>query len=251
MPIFVGCAGWTIPKAHAEHFPAEGSHLARYAQRLPAVEINSSFYKPHKPETYARWAESVPPGFAFSVKVPKEITHVRKLANAEGELERFLDEVGALGPKLGPLLVQLPPSLALEQSVANDFLALLRTRFEGPVVCEPRHATWFTSDGEELLARYRVARVAADPALHAAAGAPGGWDGMAYYRWHGSPRVYYSDYPDERLEALAADVVQRGAAGTPVWCIFDNTALGAATGNALAMLNRLRAASGTERERTG
>src|SRR5690349_12428290 len=67
----VGCAGWSLPKEHADRFPAEGSHLERYAACFPAVEINSSFYKPHRPTTYARWAASVPPDFRFSVKVPK------------------------------------------------------------------------------------------------------------------------------------------------------------------------------------
>ena len=76
--IRVGCAGWSIPREHADRFPEEGSHLARYAGRFPAVEINSSFYKPHRPATYARWAASVPADFRFSVKVPKLATHERR-----------------------------------------------------------------------------------------------------------------------------------------------------------------------------
>jgi uncharacterized protein YecE (DUF72 family) len=243
MPLFVGCAGWTIPKAHSERFDGEGSHLVRYARQLTAVEINSSFYKPHRPATYAKWAESVPSGFAFSAKVPKEITHVRKLANADAELERFLGEVSALGPKLGPLLVQLPPSLGFEPAIAEEFWTALRGRFQGDVVCEPRHATWFANDAHELLVEHKIARVAADPALHGAASAPGGWQGLAYYRWHGSPRVYYSDYSEEQLQALAAEVLPQSSSGTPVWCIFDNTALGAATGNALRLLELLRHAN--------
>ena len=100
--IRVGCAGWSIPKEHAGRFPEDGSHLARYAERFPAVEINSSFYRPHRPSTYARWAAETPEGFAFAVKVPKEITHTRRLVDADEPLDRFLDETAALGDKRGP-----------------------------------------------------------------------------------------------------------------------------------------------------
>ena len=88
--------------------------------------------------------------------------------------------------------------------------------------------------------RYRVARVAADPAVVPAAAEPGGWDGMVYYRLHGSPKVYYSSYRDEYLETLAMTLT-RAAKAAAVWCIFDNTAAFAATANALDVLDRVRA----------
>src|SRR5688572_17535989 len=84
---YIGCAGWSLPKKFADAFPAEGSHLVRYAARLPAVEINSSFYRPHRPTTYEKWAASVPTGFRFSVKVPKWITHERRLNIEADELK--------------------------------------------------------------------------------------------------------------------------------------------------------------------
>ena len=83
----VGYAGWSIPRQYAEHFPEQGAHLERYAQRLTAVEINSSFYRPHRPATYARWAAVVPEAFKFAVKVPKEITHTRRLRDVAVPLE--------------------------------------------------------------------------------------------------------------------------------------------------------------------
>lgn len=236
--IRIGCAGWALRKEHAAGFPADGTHLTRYAGRFPAVEINSSFYKPHRPATYAKWAASVPNGFRFAVKVPKEVTHTRRLAAAEGVLDRFLPEVTALGEKLGPLLVQLPPSLAFDADVAEPFFAALRERFAGAVVLEPRHATWFVSQAEKLVTKFRVARVAADPAVADSALEPGGWDGLTYYRLHGSPRVYYSAYDDSSLEALSGKLI--GASkSADVWCVFDNTAEGAATANALDMLGRV------------
>ncbi len=201
--VYVGCAGWSIPKEHGARFPEGGTHLARYAARFPAVEINSSFYKPHRPATYARWAASVPPDFRFAVKVPKAATHERRLADAGEVLDRFLEEATRLEGKLGPLLVQIPPSLAFSATLAAGFLAALRDRFEGDVAFEPRHASWFAPAPERLLTEYRVARVAADPAVVPAAAEPGGWNGLVYYRLHGSPEIYYSDYPDESLRALA------------------------------------------------
>jgi len=236
----VGTAGWSIPKQHAAEFPAGGSHLQRYAARLPAVEINSSFYRPHRAATYARWAASVPDDFAFAVKVPKDLTHARRLRDPAEPLERFLGECGALGPKLGVLLVQLPPSLRFDADDAGGFFALLRERHEGPVACEPRHATWLAPDAERLLADFRVARVAAHPPAGAAEAArPGGWEGLVYYRLHGSPRVYYSPYAPERLRETAAALAAHAARGTPAWCVFDNTALGYATADALAVMQGL------------
>lgn len=234
--IRVGCAGWSIPGAQAARFPGEGTHLERYARRFAAGEINSSFYRPHRPATYQRWAASTPDGFRFAVKVPKEITHTRRLADIEEPLERFLAEAGELGEKLGPLLVQLPPSLEWEADVAEAFFTELRERFAGGVVCEPRHATWFTPEGEQLLDRFQVGRVAADPAPVPEAAEPGGWPGLVYYRLHGSPRIYYSGYSAEYLDAVAARLASTGG-----WCIFDNTAEGEATADALGVLERLEA----------
>jgi uncharacterized protein YecE (DUF72 family) len=238
MSICVGCAGWSIPKAYAARFPEGGSHLERYARRFPAVEINSSFYRPHRPETYARWAATVPDDFRFAVKMPREITHVRRLAHAEEPLDRFLAAVRALGAKLGPLLVQLPPRLAFDAGSVGAFFEALRARFDGAVACEPRHASWFADAVERFLARVQVARVAADPAPTPRGAVPGGWDGLVYYRLHGSPRMYYSNYPDTYLDALARTLAA-AARSAPTWCIFDNTALGAATANALTVLERL------------
>lgn len=242
--IHIGCAGWSIPTAQAKAFEGEGSHLERYARIFSTAEINSSFYRPHQQKTYARWAASVPENFVFSVKVPKEITHERKLDDCEEPLRRFLNEAAGLGPKLAVLLIQLPPKLQLDTRAVADFFTLLRSLYSGLVACEPRHGSWFTAEGEALLQEFKVARVAADPAPRALAGnplvgQPGGWDGFRYYRLHGSPRIYYSPYTPAFLQDMA-----RQLAGDmhPVWCIFDNTTLGAAIPNALDLMRMLEPA---------
>ncbi len=238
----IGTAGWVIPKAMAADFPGEGSHMARYAGVLGCAEINSSFHRPHRPEVYARWAAQTPPGFRFAVKLPRAITHDQRLRGTRGLLTRFLAEAAGLGERLGVLLVQLPPSLAFEPRPVRSFFGMLTEQFGGPVVCEPRHASWFQAPADRLLVKLRIGRVAADPARTPAAAVPGGWLGPAgdgvgavvYHRWHGSPRVYHSAYADDWLQARAAEL-RRWPAGTEGWCIFDNTASGAALPDALRL----------------
>ncbi len=105
-----------------------------------------------------------------------------------------MEGVNGLGDKLGGLLVQLPPSLKYEPDVAADFFAALRQETPVPAVCEPRHATWFGGEADALLRQFHIGRVAADPARVPEAAGPGGFTGTVYYRWHGSPRMYYSAY---------------------------------------------------------
>src|SRR5262245_14948488 len=112
--IIVGCAGWNLRKEFAKNFPASGTHLERYATRFDGVEINSSFYRPHRTSSYRRWADATPPHFRFSVKIPKQITHVCRLINVDTYMDRFCEEVVGLGEKLGVLLAQLPPSLQFD-----------------------------------------------------------------------------------------------------------------------------------------
>jgi uncharacterized protein YecE (DUF72 family) len=207
---------------------------------LPAAEINSSFHRPHARTTYRKWAASTPAGFRFAVKLPRTITHEGALRRARLPLERFLDESSGLGRRRGPLLVQLPPSFAFDRRVLTTFLDLMRARYEGPLVCEPRHPTWFAPAVDETLARYQVARVAADPPPVPGADTPAGWNGIIYYRLHGSPRKYWSAYTSEFLGTLARALAVAPRA-TPVWCMFDNTASGAAIENAWDLQSRLRA----------
>ncbi len=230
----IGTAGWSIARDAAGRFPAEGSGLERYAAVFDAVEINSSFHRPHRVATWERWGDSVPAQFRFAVKVPKRITHELKLVGCDEALATFVGEAGALGDKLAVLLVQLPPKLEFDAVQAGQFFAALARQSPAAIVCEPRHASWFTADVDRLLGDWRVARVAADPARCEGAGEPGGWRGLSYWRLHGSPVIYRSSYADRLggyAEAMRADI----DAGRETWCVFDNTAASAATGDALAL----------------
>jgi uncharacterized protein YecE (DUF72 family) len=195
------------------------------------AEINSSFHRPHAVTTYGKWAGCTPDDFRFAVKIPRAITHDQQLRRARSPLERFLTETAGLGNKRGPLLVQLPPSLGFDTRVAGRFFELVRSQYDGLLVCEPRHETWFSVRADALLLQFTVARVAADPPPSAGAHLPGGWTGLVYYRLHGAPRKYWSKYDSDAIGALAR-VMRSVPPSIDAWCVFDNTASGAALENA-------------------
>jgi uncharacterized protein YecE (DUF72 family) len=232
----IGTAGWSLPRAVQSRFAGEGSHLEKYARVFNAVEINSTFHRPHRASTFERWAASVPRGFRFSVKLPRTITHDARLAGCGALLDEFLAGLAPLRSHLGCLLVQLPPSLPFDARATVAFFRAVRRRCDAAVALEPRHVSWFDAAADALLARERVARVAADPSRGPAGGVPGGWQGLRYFRLHGSPRVYYSSYDEAFLAQVAASV---RAATSPCWVIFDNTTLGAGTANALRLAELL------------
>ena len=231
---FIGTAGWSVERG-IPGVSEQGTALERYASRFRAVEVNSSFHRRHRPSTWQRWHDSVPADFRFSVKLPKIITHERQLTDVHDELELFFADIQPLAGKLAALLVQLPPKLAFAPDAATSFLAALQARSTVPVFIEPRHPSWAEAAASAILQSLGVKRVYADPqeaSLRAAALA----DGAAYLRLHGSPEVYYSAYSPESLTDFAALV---NASSGPTWCIFDNTASGAALRDAIKLLDLL------------
>jgi uncharacterized protein YecE (DUF72 family) len=236
--IRVGLAGWSNPPAKRLERSPEQTHLSYYAAHFPCVEINSSFYRPHQSATYARWRDETPETFRFSVKMPRSITHESHLKRCTSEVSRFYADIAELRPKLAAILVQLPPSLEFNARTARAFFSSVPRLRGTKIVCEPRHSSWFSNTAENLLREAGVSRVAADPARSAGAEAPGGSRRFAYFRWHGSPRLYYSKYSQTQLAAFAAAVMKTKAADA--WCVFDNTARHAAWDDALEFMAALR-----------
>ena len=234
----VGTAGWVVPKAHAGACVGEGSHLERYAGVMNCVEINSTFYRPHMARTFERWAAVTPEDFRFAVKMSKMVTHGAKLERCGAEMAAFFENVRPLGRKLGVVLVQLPPKLAFEEGVAREFFETLRELHGGPVVVEPRHASWFAPGVERMMREFEVSRAMADPPQGSEkAREPGGWNGLRYYRLHGSPVKYRSAYAVEWLRRLAETIAAKRSGET--WVVFDNTANNHALGDAMRLLELL------------
>lgn len=234
MTLRIGTAAWAIPRDVRDSFPPAPSNLERYAGRFACTEINSSFHRPHRRSTYERWAASVSPDFRFAVKLPKAISHEARMANCEEPLTRFAEETAGLGDKLGPVLVQLPPSFAFDRDVADLFFRMFAAIVGAQMAIEPRHPSWFEPVADTMLKKHRVARVAADPCRVPGAEVPGGWSGLAYFRLHGSPQIYRSSYDPE---ALSAWLTRAACAQGDAWVIFDNTTSGAATSNAVELLH--------------
>jgi uncharacterized protein YecE (DUF72 family) len=236
--IRVGIAGWSNPPAmRAQRQPAQ-THLAYYASQFSCVEINSSFHRPLRAATYARWRAETPAQFRFSVKMPRSITHEGRLRRCAADVSRFYEEICHLQPKLAAVLVQLPPSLEFSPTIVRLFFNALPRPYRTVVTCEPRHKSWFSGAAEEALRRVEVIRVAADPARCVGADVPGGARRFAYFRWHGTPHMYYSEYSDTQLAAFAVKV--KAAAAKDAWCMFDNTARYAAWDNALRFIAQIR-----------
>jgi uncharacterized protein YecE (DUF72 family) len=230
---YIGTAGWSVPPNAAE----SGTRLQRYSSKLSCVEVNSTFYRAHRSTTWRKWAAETPDFFRFSIKAPRSITHDAKLHGVQNLLVDFLSQIEPLGEKTGPLLFQLPPSLRFDAALAEDFLALFGSLYKKEIALEPRHGSWFTSEADALLETHRIARVAADPPKGASQAANSGGDfSLAYYRLHGSPRTYYSNYNEDFLRPLAS----KTRALQNAWIIFDNTALGHAFTNALQLKDFMR-----------
>jgi uncharacterized protein YecE (DUF72 family) len=134
------------------------------------------------------------------------------------------------------LLFQMPPKQVFDEKATARFFEQARSLLRADFAIEPRHASWFTEETDAFLTELRIARVAADPIRHGD-GEPGGWGGLRYYRLHGAPRTYYSNYDDAALIEIRRRL--GFMPGIPTWCIFDNTAAGAALGNAVTVARRI------------
>ena len=235
-PIYIGTAGWAQRKEQAHLFLTEGSHLERYASVYNCVEINSAFYRNHMGRSYKRWAEAVPQGFLFSVKLSKIYTHEHKLKVADDHLQKILSDIAELGSKLGVLLVQLPPSLKFDTSTAERFFTKVNSWFPAGVVVEPRHTTWSSEEALRFLSDLNVSVVHADPDL---IGLPNRYrQKINYLRLHGTPQIYKSSYTAAFLNQTYSNLLDMQSKKTQQnWVVFDNTTYGYATENAFELQN--------------
>jgi uncharacterized protein YecE (DUF72 family) len=229
--IYVGTAAWGIPKEFKPNFPIRKSILESYSQVFNAVEINTSFYREHKSSTYAKWREMTTKEFKFSVKLWQQFTHKERLSlPALENFQRVLEGMSHLEEKLAVVVVQLPPSLSFQAKVAENFFITLRKYYKGQLVLEPRHESWNQDKVWNFMKDLKINKVMADPELCPYRG-QSIFD-CAYFRLHGTPEVYKSNYDLARLKSYHQELTTYPDK-IAKWCIFDNTTFGFATKNAL------------------
>ncbi|HEX2876892.1 MAG TPA: DUF72 domain-containing protein [Polyangiaceae bacterium] len=164
MQLFVGTSGFSYVEWKGNFYPAglpDAEMLTSYAERLPSVEINNTFYRMPQPPLLEGWNKKVTGDFRFALKAPKSITHIARLKDAADGTAHFLKVAATLGPRLGPILFQLPPFFRKDVGVLREFLAQLPEGTQPAF--EFRHASWFDDEVTTLLADKGAALVAGDP----------------------------------------------------------------------------------------
>lgn len=227
----IGISGWTYAPWRGVFYPRKLPHnqeLSYAASAFPSIEINGTFYSLQSPSSFAKWSSATPDDFVFSVKGGRFITHIKRLAGVEKPVANFLASgLLRLGPKLGPILWQLPPNFRFDKSKLENFLALLphdtesaaavarrhdsrlkvrawmKTDARRPMrhALEVRHESFRTPEFVELLRAHNVALVCADTVE---------WPRLmdltadfVYCRLHGSEELYASGYDDDSLNQWA------------------------------------------------
>jgi uncharacterized protein YecE (DUF72 family) len=188
--LYLGTSGWSYADWEGTLYPEalpSASRLAEYVKRFATVEIDSTFYGIPRRSTVQNWREVAPDGFLFAAKFPQEVTHERNLVGSEAETESFISTMDELGDRLGPLLLQLPPSFTVEgMGVLEDFLEGLPEGFRYAV--EVRHRSWLGSDLPQMLGEHGVALTLIDypgmPRMEEAT------TDFSYIRWLGDRREF-------------------------------------------------------------
>ena len=232
---YVGTSGWSYRHWVGKFYPEDlKSHqfFQYYARHFSAVELNSSFYHLPREATVRNWLQKSPEEFRFCVKLSRFITHQKKLVEFQEPLERFFTIFHPLQPKMGPVLIQLPPSLAFETERLQPFLKYLQEYYSPyRFAVEARHKSWDSREVAEFLGRYEVALVYAD-----SGGRFPTFDypvtEFAYFRFHGPGRLYASNYSREQLAEFAEKIRELLEEGKAVWAFFNNDVGGYAVENA-------------------
>ena len=233
---FIGTSGWSYQHWRERFYPAgvpQRLWLEHYASEFPTVELNSTFYHDPKPETYDGWRERTPPGFVFAVKMSRFITHRKPLTEVAEPLDRFLAGARRLGEKLGPILVQRPPTLERDDGLLCRFLGLLRGHPAGrDLRCtfEFRHGSWLAEEVYQLLADARVSLCWNDYGGVSVSGVVTA--DFIYLRRHGAGGRYTGCYSDEALADDARLLARHLRDGRDAFVYFNNDARAFATENA-------------------
>ncbi|MEU9163932.1 DUF72 domain-containing protein [Streptomyces sp. NPDC048424] len=234
MPVFVGTSGWQYADWAGVLYPAGVPRrlwLEEYARHFGTVESNNAFYRLPDPATFAAWRERTPPGFVMAVKASRFLTHIKRLRDPEEPVRRLMEHGGALGDRLGPVLLQLPPTLRADAEVLDACLACFPRGTR--VAVEPRHDSWWTSEVRSVLVAHRAALCWADrgsrpvtPLWRTAE-----W---GYVRFHEGRARPFPRYGRTALTSWAGRIADTWPPDADVFAYFNNDAGGAAVVDALA-----------------
>jgi uncharacterized protein YecE (DUF72 family) len=239
----VGCSGWNYKSWRGRFYPRDlppSRWLDYYTHVFDTVEVNGTFYRLPEAPTFRAWREQTPSSFLMAVKASRFLTHMKRLRDPEEPLERLLARAAELGPRLGPVLYQLPPTLHLDLARLEHFLEALPRRVAGSRralqhVLEFRDVSWYVDETYELLDRHGVAVCLHDKAGSALRDVSTG--GCVYVRFHGTSGRYHGSYGDRALDAWAVRLTDEWREGRTVYAYFNNDPDAVATENA----RRLRA----------
>jgi len=240
---WIGTSGFSYADWRGVFYPQDlpsREWLSFYAGEFSTVELNVTFYRTPRESTYRSWAQAVGEGFAFVLKAPRLISHIKRLADCRESLERFLAPTAPLADRLALVLLQLPPSLRFDAALFDDFLEGLPPGFP-PLAWEPRHRSFADDASVDWFRAHRQSLVVAEsggryPTIRAFTAPP------AYLRFHGPERLYASAYSEGKLAEWATWIRQEVPAGTTVYAFFNNDVGGHAVVNA-RMLRALAHAS--------
>jgi uncharacterized protein YecE (DUF72 family) len=221
MPVLVGTSGWQYRDWRGRFYPerlAQAKWLEHYAERFATVESNNAFYRLPEPHTFAAWAARTPPDFVMAVKASRFLTHIKRLRDPQEPVRRFVDHAGNLGAKLGPVLLQLPPSLRADLAALRD--ALERFPPGMRVAVEPRHQSWFSDETRALLTELGAALCLADsPHRTTPLWRTAGW---GYVRFHEGTATPWPCYSERALTTWAARLADLWGPDAQVFAYFNN-----------------------------
>jgi uncharacterized protein YecE (DUF72 family) len=241
-PIRIGCSGWVYKHWRGLFYPpklAAKNWFAFYAEHFDTVEINNSFYRLPKAETFDAWRVQAPAGFSYAVKANRFLTQAKKLKDCEEPLDRMMTPFRHLQSALGPVLYQLPPRFRLNLERLEAFLELLPKDVTN--VFEFRDASWYVDDVFDTLDRHGASFCTHDmPGMEVPRTAVGN---AAYVRFHGGVGKYWGRYPDDRLLKWSDWMVDQTQKGRTVWAYFNNDIDGHAIDDALTLKAMIAQAS--------
>jgi uncharacterized protein YecE (DUF72 family) len=239
----VGCSGWQYRDWKGRLYPPDlpqARWLEYYARTFDTVEINNSFYRLPSRETMSSWRSRVPSGFLFAVKASRYLTHMRKLKDPRAPVALLFDRARRLGPRLGPVLYQLPPRWKPDLDRLATFLKVIPRGVRQAI--EFRDPAWYCSETFDLLKRHRVALCLHDMPGSAPPRCSVG--PFAYVRFHGTTAKYAGCYSDDQLEDWAGWLAAQVRDGRHVFAYFNNDRQGHAVRNALTLRRLIEADGG-------